>query len=211
MQTADFNVDSFQQSNQREADKHLLVKFYLAPKKDNARSIEEGRPIFKDVDFVDIRVPGNRDNVIIRPASRDDINRFPDHYKAYQDRLEVPEEGTPLSEWSGMSRSMAEELSFAHVKTVEQLANMADSQVGKFMGLYSIKDRAKAWLEQAASQKPFMELKALCAKQSEEIAKLNEIVGDLVATQDEDETKPKKRKKRRTKQEIAEDKILSLE
>lgn len=144
----DFNPDDFQKSRQRELDKNLLVKFYYHPLENKALSEREGRPIFEDRVYIDIRTPGERD-AIRRPASSADIARFQEHYDAFMRRTEQPEEtGTLLSEWPLITRSQVEELAFFNCKTVEHLANMADSAAQNFRGIQSLKQRAKHWLEE---------------------------------------------------------------
>ena len=145
MQTAEYNHEDFQQNNQNEADKTLLVKFYLKSVPDTAESAEKGRPMFRELEYIDIKVPGQRDGVA-RPATARDKGRFPQHYQAFKNRMEMPVSGTPLSEWSAVSRSMAEQLSFQNVKTVEQLADLNDSNMGFMPGLQTFKQKAKDWL-----------------------------------------------------------------
>ena len=144
--SSSINPDDFLDSNQSELDKNLLVKFFVKPLQDKAATLKEGRPIFKDTVYIDIRVPGERD-AVVRPATVADKKRFPRHYEAFTVRNEEPEEiGTPLTEWPAVSRSQAEELAFFNVKTVEQLANMPDSGNHQFTGILSLKNRAKEWL-----------------------------------------------------------------
>ena len=154
--TADFDYRDFQTN---EADKSLLVKFFIKPRQDKAASAEEGRPIFRDTEYIDIKIPGNRGSGACRPATDEDRNRFPEHYARFKQRVtDEKDEGTPLAEWPQMSRSMAEELAFFHVKTVEQLANMADVQVAKFKGLFEIQAKAKSWLNQAKQDRKYYEV-----------------------------------------------------
>ena len=58
------------------------------------------------------------------------------------------EDGTPLSEWPAVSRAIVEQLAFANIKTVEALANCADSNANVIMGFHGLKAKAKNWLEQ---------------------------------------------------------------
>jgi uncharacterized coiled-coil protein SlyX len=165
-----------------EADKNLLVKFFLKPRKDETQSQAEGRPIFKDVEYVDIKIPGRRDAGACRPASDQDRKRFPDHYRAFKDRTDQEvTSGTPLVEWPQISRSQAEELAFFHVKTVEQLATMSDMQASKFMGLYGIREKAKDWLKIATQQKPLIDMNQKIREQRFEIEELQKTVADLMA------------------------------
>lgn len=170
METADFDVASFENSAQAEEDKKLLVKFYIKPRSDSAETIKQGRPIFKDVEYIDIRIPGDRTGGVARPASFADKKRFAAHYKAFQDRVEVPLSGTPLIEWPLITRSLAEELAFHHVKTVEHLSTMSDNNIGKFMGLNNLKAKAVKWLEQAGEEAKVHELQDQLQERDERIA-----------------------------------------
>jgi hypothetical protein len=160
MQTADFNYQDFTPSQQNEADKQLLVKFFYKSREDKAASVKAGRPIFKEVEHIDIKIPGNRNGGACRPATDADRKRFPEHYRRFKERTEDINEmpGTPLKEWTLLPRSVAEELSFFNVYTVEQLASMADVQVHKFRGLMDYREKAKVWLEAADKEKPLWEM-----------------------------------------------------
>lgn len=148
MQQADFDHTHFQQDNEA-GDAALLVKFFDKSVQDKAKTEAEGRPVFKDVCYVDIRTVGSKNGFVCRPARQQDKTRFPKHYEAYKQRAEVPTEGTPLVEWTLISRSQAEELAYLNVKTVEQLASVSDGNISVIMGGYDLKSRAKKWLEQA--------------------------------------------------------------
>lgn len=171
VETLDYQAFDRRNGYNREQDKNLLVRFFMHPRKDKEASEKEGRPIYKDVEHIDIKIVGNRNAGACRPATEMDRRRFPDHYRAFKDRTSAPEDmGTPLTEWPPCSRSMAEELAFFNVKTVEQLAVMADSQVGQFRGLFSMKEKAKKWLEAVEKEKPISDLQ----KQLDQLAKENE-------------------------------------
>jgi len=148
MQQADFDHTLFESGNNK-GDESLLVKFFHKTMPDKEASAQENRAIFKEVEYVDIRVAGSRSSHVCRPARPHDISRFPRHYDAFKQRKEIPLEGTPLVEWALISRSQAEELSFANVKTVEQLAAMADNFASQRMGGYDLKAKAVKWLETA--------------------------------------------------------------
>lgn len=152
METADFDVASFDNRHQTAEDRKLLVKFYTKARPDKEGSLAEGRPIFKDVEYIDIKIPGDRTGGVARPASHADKQRFPEHYAAFKQRIELPLEGTPLIEWPLITRSLAEELAFHNVKTVEHLSTMSDVHSGKFMGLNALKAKALTWLEQAGEE-----------------------------------------------------------
>jgi hypothetical protein len=184
MQIADFNHNDFTRAGASEADKSLLVKFFVKARPDSEKTLSEGRPVFKDVEYVDIKIPGNRNAGACRPATEDDKKRFPAHYRAFKDRVnDEPMEGTPLTEWNLITRSLAEELAFCHVKTVEQLATMSDAQASRFMGLMPLKERAKLWLENSKKEKPMWEMDQKIRRQAEEIEQLKSAVTRLLETE----------------------------
>lgn len=135
-------------------DHNLHVTFYKHPQQNDAMTKEKGRPIFEDKDYISIRQPGNKDHIIVRPATDMDKSRFAEHYRKYTAREGDYEsvEGTPLSEWSGVTRSQVEELKYLNVRTVEQLAGVADSNAQQFMGLQMLKQKAGAYLETAKDE-----------------------------------------------------------
>jgi hypothetical protein len=143
--------------HQSAQDDSLLVKFYIHPRPDRAASALAGHPVMREVEFIDIRIPGSRDGVA-RPASEADKRRFPRHYAAFKQRGEMPSEGMPLTEWPPMTRSYAEQLSFLGVKTVEQLAGLADSATKQMMGLGDMKRMAERYLAAAKADAPLVEL-----------------------------------------------------
>jgi hypothetical protein len=144
MLQADFNHNDF--SNQQEADKALMVRFFYKECPDANKTREMGRPMFREKTYIELRVAGQRDVQACRPATMADKNRFPNHFEAFEKRVEPPTEGMPLSEWPQITRTQAEELSFMNAKTVEQLASMKDSNLGAIMGGYALREKAQKWL-----------------------------------------------------------------
>lgn len=196
----DVNYRDFQSSGIAEADKALLVKFMIRAKQDKQKTLTEGRPIYKDVEYIDIKVPGDRSTSVCRPASDADRQRFPEHYAAFKTRTEVDVDmGTALQEWPMISRSMAEELAFFHVKTVEQLARMSDTQCGKFMGLFAFREKAIRWLKQAEADKPLWEMDDRVGKLEQENEELRNSIKELIRAIEEDSTDTEAQKARKVK------------
>ena len=65
-------------------DAKLFVVFFNHPRKDEAKTLEEGRPMFKDEIYVRIMVPGDKDSVIVRPARDMDKQRFAKQLAAFE-------------------------------------------------------------------------------------------------------------------------------
>ena len=80
---ADINHEDFLQTHQSEQDEKLLVKFYYKTVKDVGASEEQRRPVFKEREYIDIRIPGSRGTGAARPATLRDRKRFPRHYAAF--------------------------------------------------------------------------------------------------------------------------------
>jgi hypothetical protein len=184
------NHEDFDPRVGADADAQLLVKFEVRAKLDRTASDEEGRPIYRDTEYINIRAPGSPDNVV-RPATDRDRDRFPKHYAAFKNRTDQEQlDGTPLSEWPAINRSQVEELAFLGVKTVEQLSAISDANAQQIMGFQMLKKKATDWLEAAAMGVSAGALKAELDKRDEQIAKLQAQVEEL--------SKPKPRKKKVT-------------
>jgi hypothetical protein len=167
----------------RAGDETLHVKFFIDAVEDVKASKAAGRPIFKDVEWIDIRTPASRD-AVIRPCRPDDYERFPQHYDLFKRRVGTNDEqlvGTPLSTWPwhGMTRSRVEELKHFNIRTVEQLAGTPDGLGQKLLGFQAMKQAAQAYLESVKTTAPVARLQAQLeqaigklAEQGLEIARL---------------------------------------
>jgi len=127
------------------ADNKLHVRFYTKPKYNPDKSAVENRPIYEDTIYVEIMMPGEKHNIIQRPAAsmRDDL-RFPKHYEQFMKGKKEQEVGTPLKVLPFLSEAQVEELAYFKIRTVEALANLADSV--SFMGSQEMKQRAQKYL-----------------------------------------------------------------
>ena len=175
MQTADFNHNDF--SNTAEADKALMVRFFYKNVQNKMESEAQGRPIFKEKTYIEIRIAGQRDAQACRPATHSDKQRFSAHFEAFEKRMEPPTEGMPLLEWSLIPRSQAEELSFLHIKTVEQLATIKDSNIQNVMGGYSLREKAVKWLETNNAESVDREKEEMRAELAELKAQMAQLLG----------------------------------
>lgn len=180
MQTADYNHNDF--SNTSEADKALMVRFFYKNVENKMESQAQGRPVFKEKTYIEIRIAGQRDAQACRPVTHNDKQRFAAHFEAFEKRMEPPTEGMPLAEWPQISRSQAEELSFLHIKTVEQLATVKDGNMQNFMGGYALREKAQKWLELTNAETVDREKEEMRA----ELAELKAQMAKLIARQTAD-------------------------
>ena len=149
-----------QNTNQFKGDENLRVQFNLYPHFNQEKTNKEGRPIFDDAEYITIMVPGQTD-IVHRKAWRLDFERFPRQYAAFKNNLDQDAaSGTPLKILPWLTGGQVKELEFFNVRTVEQLANMADSTAQKFMGLQQLKTRAKDFLVAAKEAAPLTAIRA---------------------------------------------------
>ena len=174
---ADSSLTNMAMNNSRfQGDEYLKVEFSVQAKQNRTKSAEAGRPIFEDTLYIKIFQPGNKDSIIHRAATALDKKRFAEILKAYEARsTDEYIEGTLLESWPAITRAQCEELRYMNIRTVEQLANVSDSNAQGFMGFQTLKQKAKKFLEtseKTATAERFAELEAkyeaLLAAQSEE-------------------------------------------
>lgn len=161
-----------------EADKRLRVHFGFFPHINQTKSAVEGRPIYDEIVYVTIIVPGERD-VVHRPAWEKDYNRFPLQYQAFLNKKDQDAgSGTPLSVLTWLTAAQKKELEFFNCYTVEQLANLADSAASKFMGIQALKVRANDFLKAAKEAAPLLTMRAEMDKKDEQLSAANSALVD---------------------------------
>ena len=182
-------------------DETLLVKFENISKLNPAKSEEAGLEIHEMVTFINIRTPGQRTEEIMRRLRPQDKLRFPEHWKAFNDRENLPQaEGTPLSEWAGVNAAQVEEFKYLHITTVQQLVNVSDSNANNIKGFYALKEKALAYLNSAIDNKAAEELE----KQKQENIDLLKRISALEALSNNTEKPTKRGRPKKSDKEILE-------
>lgn len=139
------------------SDRDLVVQFEMLPVHMAFKSEQEGRPIYEEHAHIRIAFPGDRTRELLRPVKMQDdtlgpsdLNRFPRQWAAFKAQNEPVVEGTPLSEWPMINRAQVMEFGSLNIRTVEQLASVPDTTLHTMgMGGRAVRDKAKAWLDQA--------------------------------------------------------------
>lgn len=136
-------------------DNGLYVEFSMEAIQNEQRSIDEGRPIFEDKEYITIRIVGDTKTVRKRPVQKEwqgntppDTERWPRQYAAFKNQQSQSVDGTPITEWAAITKSDAASMKAMNIHTVEMLANLGDGNLN-WMGARQMRDKAKAWLEQA--------------------------------------------------------------
>lgn len=153
---------------------NLFVRFVMHPHPDRKETQKQGRPIFKEIPYVDIRTPGDRTSHIFRPVNDLDKQKWPKHWEAFLSKKDQPQEGMPLEHWPLMNRAMVEELKYFGIRTVEQLAHMNDSSAQNFMGIRAWMDKAQAFLAVSKKSSEAEKIALELSKRDREINELRE-------------------------------------
>src|SRR5574337_1408474 len=77
-------------------DSKMVVLFYNKARHNPAKSQEAGRPVYDEAVFVKIHPPGERLNIVDRPATVQDQRRFPVQWAQFKENREQIPEGTPI-------------------------------------------------------------------------------------------------------------------
>lgn len=163
------------------------AQFYMGTVQDEAESIKLGRPIFKDTPCVKIYIPGDQLVVIDQPVWDDPMqknshtSRFPTEWAAFKANAAQEVSGTPLEVVPWITKAQVLELQHFHVRTVEDLAGLADVHASKFMGIQKLKSQAHDFLERAKGAAPDIKLRAELEKRDNVIDTLQKQVAELAA------------------------------
>jgi hypothetical protein len=155
-ETFESNMEDFEDGAKQ--DNKTYVKFYIRPVHDEEKSAEEGRPIYHDEEYIEIRTPGNETNIVRRPVSDIEKRRFAAQYRAFKAGESEQNTGTPLAEVPWITRSQVEELSYLRINTIEILSEVNDDVCGRIPGLFKLKQRAQLYVQQAKESAPNLRL-----------------------------------------------------
>lgn len=157
--------------------------FSMRPIQDETASKAEGRAIFKEAEWITILIPGDKTLTYEGPLENRHKQRWPDRYKAWKSGQDEPLNGTPLSEWTLLPRSRAEELQAMGIRTVEALTELSDANIPRNSGLQEIKQKARNWLEKSKDNSVLTRLQAKAEdteKQNALLAKQNADMSEAV-------------------------------
>ena len=164
-------------------DKKLYVNFYVRAVMNNFRSAEEGRPIFDEVDYIRIIIPGDKNNVVDTKVTEEHKMRFEKQFERFKKNQEQAVSGTPLEVWPQMTVGQVAELKAMNIHTVEQLADVPDNLAQKIMGSHALRAKAKMFLEAAAGEAVNSKMVAELEKRDIELAALKEQMAQIVKIQ----------------------------
>lgn len=128
----------------------IFPQFSIRAVPDGAASTREGRAMFKEVEWVDILIAGDKTTCRSTAVTDEHRKRFAKHYLAWKEGKELAASGTPLEHWPLMTVAQVEEFKALRIKTVEQLAEMSDANLHAIgMGGRTWREKAQAFLKAA--------------------------------------------------------------
>lgn len=129
----------------------VFVEFFTEAVEFKAESEKEGRPIFREIPFIRIQHPGDRNNVLETKVTDHYKQKYAREWREFEARGANEVVGTPLSQWPPMTKSQVKEAEFFGVRTVEQLAAVNDNAIQKIgMGWRELRTKAQTFLGAAA-------------------------------------------------------------
>jgi len=142
-------------------DMGLGVRFYFKAVENPRKSKEAARPIFDNVEYIQIGFPA--DNKREHHAPADEMHfvphyhrqmtyaeRFPEVYAAFKKDESELVNGTPLSELPALTEAQRAEFKSQKIQTVEQLAALPDTSIKRLgMGARPAVEAAQAYLSRA--------------------------------------------------------------
>lgn len=131
-------------------DSTKVVMFYTKAKHNAAKSVQAGSPQYEDVIYVRIHPPGERLNIVDRPATHDDQGRYPVQWNQFiQNKEQIPD-GVPIDLLYPDHPSVGAMLRANGVHTVEQCAEMSAAAIQNVgMGAQQYSNDATKYLQAA--------------------------------------------------------------
>jgi len=154
-------------------------RFYIDPVQDELASAREGRPIFREVERVEIFLPGNPYTMPVENVTDEHRQRWPREYEMFRQGIEQTADGTPLGEWPILNRAQVLELKGLQIQTIEEVAALSDTACQRAMGLMQLRTKAQAYLDDAAAMALTEQLSKEGEIQRSQIASLERQVAEL--------------------------------
>jgi hypothetical protein len=125
--------------------------FYNKSVHNPKKSQEHGRPVFDDHIYVRVAPPGERLNVVDRPATQQDKRIWPMQWAAFEQNKDQTPEGTPVDLMYPDKPAVAATLRANGVHTVEQCAELSANAIESIgMGAQGWVNYAQKYVAQAS-------------------------------------------------------------
>ena len=155
----------------------LVVTFHPQRVRNEFQSKAQNEPVYDNVDFVKILIPGNTKDLIDRPVQDADKERFPREWFNYVNRHEQQMAGTKLEDWGYLNDDRVGSFKALNVFTVEQLIHIPDVHLFRFgPDIRDIQGKAREFIANKAAGPTDTELQLIAQNEQlqQENAQLNE-------------------------------------
>ena len=121
--------------------------FYVESVEDPGESEKAGTLKMRECEFVRLFMAGDMNSSPVHPVTKELKERFAEAYAKWQaTRSNDHIDGTPLAAWPLASKGFVMELKALHIRSVEDLAGVADNNISKITDGRIWREKAKAWL-----------------------------------------------------------------
>lgn len=145
----------------------LSARFFTGTRLNRKKSDAAGRPIYDDVEMVEVHFPGDKHTVLTAPAVEETMHdgemmpyyrRFAEAYEAFKAGDADYVDGTKVEDVGFLTEGQKRELRAINVRTVEQLAGMQGRAMFR-LGPQGpeMRDKAEAFLERQEGGKAAQE------------------------------------------------------
>jgi hypothetical protein len=150
----------------------VATRFFFKPRLDKAASEQAGEPRFKDVEYVEMHIPGDKNNIVVKPVNRRIKQLYKERYEAWRAGNQDVLNGTPIEHLPGILPSQVEEAKYHRIRTVEQMSDVPDEVLQRLgPGWRSVRERASKYLDKAKSTEVIEEkFKAKLQEKDEQLA-----------------------------------------
>ena len=159
-------------------ERKLIVRFYNEAIKNATKSLQEGRPIFDSVPFIEILIPGDKNTRVNRKVRDEDKEKYPAAWQRFVTGTapNAAAGGTPIEQWPALGVQEVAEFKAMNIYTVEQVAGLSDGMAGKYAGLATLRKMAQAYIKAATDSSEAQRLAVELEKRDEQIDALkNEV------------------------------------
>lgn len=156
-------------------DSKLFVQFYVKSVLNQAKSREQNKPWYDNVNYIIIQQPGERLNQINRPVTDNDKLRFGGQWRQFlANQVQVPE-GTPIELLFPNNPAYADSLKALGIFTIQQAANLSSYGIDAIgMGGQETVNKAKRYLDESDNSAAYNRLTTEISKKDQEIKILRE-------------------------------------
>lgn len=179
---------------------NVHVRFYKHPVLQGFESRQAGREIYKDADFIEIQIPGQKNQIVKRKVQDKDKATYPVEWNAYSAGSGEDVTGSPIGHLPGISPSRVLDMKANGVHTIEQLVGLSEIGIQKLgHGARALIKTGNEYLGQSSELDEVKKTNDALSKQIDELVKK---VNNLTEKPEGKSTKPKRK---RTPAQLAND------